>query len=178
MKTKNLFLAGIAVVALATLGVTLMIWMNKPKTAYVDLGKVYSEFTLKKELEGKLQQVQLTRKSQLDSLELDLNVLVKNIQSNEEKAALLQGDFQVKRQQYALKSQSIDEEASRLTQTYDDQIWKQLNQYIREFGKSNSYQYIFGAEGSGALMYADDSDNITEQMVAYVNNRYKGLDAK
>lgn len=36
------------------------------------------------------------------------------------------------------------------------------------------YRYIFGAEGSGVLMYADERNNITKEVIEYINARYKG----
>ncbi len=163
------------IVAFAALVLVLVQWFTKPKVGYVDLGKLYSSFTMKKEYETKLQQVQSIRQAQLDSLKLDLNVLAKNLQSLAvENRKGLEEQFAYKRQQYTLQSQAVEEENARLTQTYDDEIWKQLNQYIKDFGKNGKYKFIFGAEGSGSLMYADETDNVTEEISAYVNAKYKG----
>jgi outer membrane protein len=158
---------------------TIIFWSNKPKTAFVDLGKVYSEFTLKKELEIKLKQVQTLRQNELDSMKLELTVLAKNLQSPGAKnASDLQTQFTTQRNAYALKSQSYSDENDRVSQSYDDQIWKQLNEYIKNYGKEKKYNYIFGAEGSGSIMYADASDDITTEVTTYVNEQYKGSPAK
>jgi outer membrane protein len=179
MKAKSFILPGISLLSVAAIGLSVFSLLHKPRTAYVDLGKIYNEFTLKKELETKLQQVQLSRQSQLDSMKLDLNVLAKNIQSGKaENQKAIEQEFQSKRQQYALKNQAFSEENDRVSQAYDDQIWKQLNQYVKEFGKEKEYKLIFGAEGSGTLMYADAGDDITDQVLAYVNDRYKGKNSK
>lgn len=166
---------GAILIGLAALVITLVVRYQLPHTAYVDLAKVYNAFGMKKELESKLEQVQQIRKIQLDSLELDLNVLAKNLQSpGVENRKGLEEQFTGKRQQYAFNKQRMEEESNSLTQTYDEQIWKQLNQYIKDYGKENSYTYIFGAEGSGALMYANETVDITERITAYANQRYKG----
>jgi outer membrane protein len=179
MNRQFLLIITAIVLGLSALIIALVFSLSAPKTAYVDLGKVYNEFALKKELEGKIQQLQQIRKAQLDSIELDLNILGKNLQSpavaNREE---LENQFREKREQYMFNKQKIDEESANLTQTYDDQIWKQLNQYIKDYGKAHKYTYIFGAEGSGALMYADDAVNITESLSVYANNQYKGKAAK
>jgi outer membrane protein len=175
MKTKTFFSATSVIVSLIALGISLKLSLTKPHNAYVDLGRLYNEFSMKKELEGQLKAVSLTRENQLDSMKLDLTVLAKNIQSGDSiKTKPLRMDFLAKRQQYALKNQAFTEENDRVSQAYDDEIWKQLNQYIKDFGKENGYRYIFGAEGSGAIMYADDGDNITDLMITYVNAHYKG----
>lgn len=175
MKRQQLIVIASLVFGIAALTLVLIQWLNTPKTAYVDLGKVYNEFTLKKELESKMQQVQQIRKNQLDSLELDLNILARNLQSpSAANRSELERQYQNKQQQYYFNKQKVEEESANLTQTYDDQIWKQLNQYIKEYGKANKFTYVFGAEGSGALMYADESVNITEELIGYVNANYKG----
>jgi outer membrane protein len=179
MKTKNVITYLSISASIVALAISLFIWMNKPKTAYVDLGKVYNEFQLKKELEGKLLQVQTLRQNQIDSMKLDLNVLARNVQSeNAANKTELQNRFIERRKQYAVKEKEFSEETDRLTQEYDEQLWKQLNTYVKEYGKDNNYKYIFGAEGSGSIMYASDVDNITDQIVTYVNTKYQGKPVK
>ena len=51
----------------------------------------------------------------------------------------------------------------------------QLNQYVKEFGEKNSYDIIHGANGNGSLMYAKDILNLTEEVKAFINNKYKGI---
>ncbi len=166
-------------VSLAAISISLIMWLNKPKTAYVDLGKVYNEFQLKKELEGKLLQVHTLRQNQIDSMKLDLNVLARNVQSeNAKNKTELQNQFIERRRQYAAKEKEFAEENERLTQEYDEQLWKQLNTYVKEYGKDNNFKYIFGAEGSGSIMYASGVDNITSQIVTYVNSKYQGKPAQ
>ena len=35
-------------------------------------------------------------------------------------------------------------------------------------------QFILGANGEGMLMYANEEDNVTEEISKYVNGRYSG----
>jgi outer membrane protein len=56
----------------------------------------------------------------------------------------------------------------------ETKIWTQLNQYITEYGKTKDYEYILGANGSGSLMYADSTLNITEEVTAFANKKYSG----
>ena len=50
-----------------------------------------------------------------------------------------------------------------------------LNDVILDYGKENECDYILGADGSGSLMYAKDSDDITKDVLVYINNKYKGV---
>ena len=152
--------------------------MQKDKTAYVDISKVYNEFELKKECEGKYTHIENARKTILDSLEITLNMLSQRIRSNHKKdknelEAQIQ-EFELKRQDYLLKKKNFEEDNDRTAKKFDEEIWKQINQYVKDYGKENDYTFIFGAEGSGAVMYARETKNISEEVIKYINSKYKG----
>lgn len=131
---------------------------NSQKTAYVNLATLYEKFPLKKQLESNLMQLQNTRKASLDSLYMQVS------QSGDEN---LQGEYLQKRQYF-------QEDMARVTDQYDKTIWKQINQYVQDYGKENEYDYIFGADGTGTMMYASEGNDITEEVSEYVNNRFAG----
>lgn len=152
--------------------------LRKPvsQTAYVDIGIIYNEFGLKKELETKYTNVQSTRKRIIDSLGLELTILSNRVKQNlasDLKDSIGQ-QFTAKQQEYMYRKQAFESDNDAVTEQYSAQIWKQLNQYITDYGKANGYDYIFGGDGSGSLMYAREGLNITDQVKTYVNQRYKG----
>lgn len=61
------------------------------------------------------------------------------------------------------------EEEQKMTQT----VLNEVNDYIKEYGKSHGYTYILGATGMGNLLYASDARNITEEVVSGLNVEYK-----
>ena len=146
-----------------------------PKTAYIDVKKVYNEFVLKKELESKLTNVQQTRKTIIDSLELQLKILSKQLEILTKRDEQKENVFTEKREEYLVKKKQFDEDNQAMTQQYSDQIMKQLNQYVQDYGKANSYTYIYGADGNGSMMYADDKHNITDEVIKFINEKYKGI---
>jgi len=150
--------------------------LSQPKTGYVDINKIYNDFDLKKELESKLKNVQQARKIILDSLGLKINLLSNAIKLNKsgekEKAKKIE-EYEAKRTEYLYKEKAFKEDNDRTSQQYSDQIWKQINQYVGDYGKEHSYTYIFGADGSGGMMYASEKSNITEEIKGYVNSKYK-----
>lgn len=152
-------------------------WMSRPKLAYVELDKVYSGFDLKKKLEKKLENVLQSRKTVIDSMEVQLKALSGLIGTMNEKDPVRRmkiEEFEYKKQAYFQKKKMFEEDNQRASQDYDQQVWKQLNQFVKDYGKQQAYDYLFGAEGSGSLMYAKDAHNITEEVTNYVNQRYSG----
>lgn len=167
----------IALIIVGSVSISLLFYSYTPsseKTGYVELDKIFSEFTLKKELEKQLTKVKEARLQVIDSLEFQLQLLSKQIQSekqqNKERIAL----FEVKREEYLQKKKQFETDLQAASQQYDKQIITQMNQYVKDYGEKHGYTYIFGADGSGFLMFSKEQKNITEDVKKYINDRYKG----
>lgn len=61
-----------------------------------------------------------------------------------------------------------------ISQKYTENIWQNLNQYVADYAKEKDLDVVFGANGSGVLMYADSMLNKTDEVVQYVNSKYEG----
>ena len=169
----------IAAISLSGFVLALYLLAHQPKVAYVNLGKLYESFELKKELEKQLVNVQQARSKVLDSLQLTLDIQSKGLQQlsqARDKDVFQQkaGQYEASRNEFAYRKRSFEEDNAQLIQQFDKQIWKQLNQYVKDYGDSNGYTYILGGDGNGTVMYAGKGEEITEQLLAYVNTRYKG----
>jgi outer membrane protein len=171
----SIFLIGLN---LAILGLVLWQINFKPRFAYVELAVIYENFPLKKQLESKLDNVSSSRKSILDSLELKIKMLASQIDHSvaapKIKKDSMYMQYENLRQEYAMKNQSFTEDNDRTKAQYNEQIWKQLNQYIKDYGKDKGYAFIFGADGTGSLMYGNEPQNITEDLKIYVSARFSG----
>lgn len=144
------------------------------KLGWVNINEIYTEFVFKKELEKKLLETKQARKGILDSLELELKILSKEIQSENGKSKERIALFEVKRENYLNKKQQLEDDNSVMEGQYNEQILNQLNQYLKDYGKENKFRYIFGTSGSGSLMYAEEADDITKDVIVYINEKYKG----
>jgi outer membrane protein len=147
---------------------------KKVKTGYVKNTDLYNGFSLKKELESKLEKVKNQRKTILDSLVMELKIASSEIQAGKAKDETKVRKFEYKKQQYLAKQQEFEEDTEKLAQQYSDQIWKQINQYVSDYGKDGGYEYIYGASGDGALMYALEDNDLTQEVASYINMKYSG----
>lgn len=144
------------------------------KIGYVLVTDLFNEFDLKKEMETKYTNARNARKKIVDSLEIDLSVLSGRIKMNkasEEDKVL----FERKRIEYEQKMQMFDQDNTFMSKQFDEQIIKQLNQYVSDFGKENKYDIIYGNTSSGSIMYGTDDLNITKPVISYINIKYKGI---
>lgn len=176
---QTITLAILGVFAITSISLTVYQMNRKQKFAIVDLAKLYSDFELKKQLEGQMTNVQDIRRKNIDSLELTLNILSHTIQNldpekNKPEYETKVNEFDVRKQEYLYKKDMMDQDNEAMSQQYNDQIWKQLNQYVEDYGKANGIECIIGGDGSGNVMYRESSMDLTDEMVSYCNDRYKG----
>jgi outer membrane protein len=142
--------------------------------AYVRMEELYNSFVMKQQLEKKLKDTEQARTMMLDSARIKLQLMNNDLKQlpKADTASLLRFDQQQKA--YFSMKQQFDEDNEMLAKQYTDQIWTQINQYTKDFGKEKGYDFILGASGDGVLMYADEGKDITEQMKTYINEKYQG----
>lgn len=57
-------------------------------------------------------------------------------------------------------------------QQADQELVKEVNAYLKEYGKAQGYDFIFGATESGSIVYANEAKNLTADIVRELNQRY------
>jgi outer membrane protein len=147
----------------------------KSKTGYIYLEKVYDGFKAKKEIEKELKQIENKQTGILDTLKLSIADLNNKVKSAAPAAKTkLQGQLEMKEADYRRLVKQFSDYNAQESQKRIDGLLKQVTEYVRDYGKKNNYAYIYGATGNGSLMYANDNDDITEEVMKYVNKKYEG----
>jgi len=62
----------------------------------------------------------------------------------------------------------IDEEDLKLT----DGVLMQINEHINAFAKANEYSMIFSSMDGNSILYGKDSNDVTKDLLDYMNSRY------
>lgn len=157
----------IILIILLLLTVIVFLYVKKENTevVYVRLEEVYDKFNMKTELERQFKSVEIKRKNLIDSLEFQ----AKQVQINGTKEQY--GDAV---ELYVQKRRELENANDELSKQFDEQIWKQLNSYCKEFGKENNFKYVLGTDGSGTIMYADENNDVTQKLIDFINKRYNG----
>jgi outer membrane protein len=171
MKNKGIIISCIAIIMVLIIA----LFFKKgtaAKLGYIKNNELYESFTLKKELAEKLTTVENKRKAILDSLIIPLRMLSMELQKNKDEKLMIQ--FRAQQESYLAKKKEFEEDNKRLMQEYSDQIWKQINQYIADYGKEKGYGFIYGATGDGAIMFAEDQYDLTSELSSYINEKYNG----
>ncbi len=145
------------------------------KTGFVIITELYNGFEMKKEMEQKYLGVKNARDKILDSLTLELKFISQKIETEQEKNPNTIKEFTTKRNDYLQYKQNFEADNTALSQKYDQEILTQMNQYVQDYGEANGYTYVFGNDGNGSIMYAKNTNNITKQVIDYINHKYKGI---
>ncbi len=149
--------------------------IDKPITAYINIQELFNSFELKKDYEKKLSVSKNSRQRLIDSLEMELKILGKKIESDNAKNKEDISVFSAKRERYIERKRMLEEDNLKQTKQYDNEIILQMNQYVKDFGKDNGYTYIYGSDGNGSIMYAKENKDITKVVIEYINAHYKGI---
>jgi len=145
-------------------------YVTEPKIAYLQAEKVFGEFKLKKDLERDLEKSNALQKKILDSMKLNLQMAYENVSRKKDQKLVM--EYKIQEQQYFLKEKQTNDAYAETAEQYTAQIWKQLNQYIQEYGDQHGYDYIYGLKSEGELMYGKKSHDITDELVKVVNDKY------
>jgi outer membrane protein len=174
MKNLGTLAIVLSVIAVFIASYTFYSSHKKNKVAFIELQRVFNEFEMTKQYKGKLEAVVNARKAIADSLELNLSARSKVLKQNGGKNSNEVDEFLYDKEMYMQKMGQFQEDNVAMKQKYDQEINKQLSQYVKDYGEKNGYQFIYGAEGSGVIMHADASYNVSDDVIAYINKRFNG----
>ena len=72
---------------------------------------------------------------------------------------------------------ALSQEAANAASTHDQEltagVLNQVNSFVSTYGAANGYQVILGTTGEGNLMYAPEAIDITDALLASMNEHYK-----
>lgn len=131
---------------------------GKGKSAFILNQEVFNHFKGKQDLENKLNVLRTKNKATSDSL-------IHLINTSRDQRLI---------DSYKLSLQNMEITEEQLSSAYTADIWKRINEYIKAYGDEHGYDFIYGASGDGGLMYASEDNNITKDVVKYINGKYEG----
>lgn len=148
---------------------------DKGGVGVVDLLGLYAEFDYQKELAIEFKKVEDEITFEKDSLNraiqaVEFSLSEEDEYSEEDKGILFERAYS----NYLAQQEYLDYVQDSIANDYSAKVWKQLNSYMQEYGEENSYDVIIGMQGNGNVMYAKEGVNITEEIIAYSNNKYNG----
>jgi outer membrane protein len=83
-------------------------------------------------------------------------------------------ELQQRTQQLAYAEQAIAQQLQAEGGSKRDSIVEKVRGFIKEYGKKQGYDYIYGTGDAATVLYAKDSYDITKEVVKALNEKYVG----
>ena len=84
-----------------------------------------------------------------------------------------------KEEQLTMKQQQIMQRKEELLSKLDEEqgksseeLYMRLNQYLKKFNKTRNYNFVLGFQKGGGILFANDSLNITKDVVEGLNKEF------
>ena len=138
---------------------------QKQEIVFVNNVTWFNEFNMAKDMGRKHKVAIEKQKKSFDSLYTVYNIL------KEQKSIAKLPQLE---QQLQQKDAELKQMEAYLSKDVSQQVWNRLNTYIKDYGKVNEYQLILGTQGSGNIMYGEESLDITLDLLEYANTKYEG----
>lgn len=167
----------VSVLAILLASIALYFAKSSSQLVYVDVNKLIEGYKRTKIAKAEFEKKAGTMKANVDSL---VTGWQKELQQYEkERASMTAKELKLKQELLANKQQQINgyqeaiqkqiqEEDKKVTQT----VINDINDYVKEYGKKQGYKIIFGASGGGNIMYAEESTDLTEEVLKGLNAEY------
>lgn len=156
---------------------------EKMKTAYIDTSKLLEENNEAKDIEEKykVKSEEMGRELRSEAAQFQneaasfkQNAMLKGQAWAEAKGA----ELQKREQQLGMKQQAMMQTLQQESGKEMDSLVKRIKNYVKEYGKKNGYDYIYGTGDAATVLYAKDAYDITAIITKEINDKYKGPETK
>lgn len=92
----------------------------------------------------------------------------------EEKKKKVQAELQKEQQALEQYAGRMEEQAAAENEKMVQGVLNQVNSYIEQYGKNNNYEMILGVTTVGNILYGNNHNDLTDEIIAGLNNSYLG----
>lgn len=175
----KIFVVGALLISAVALFFSVKVSLDQKKVAYANTTAVLAEYKGTKESQQIYQRKVEVWQGNLDTLVSSYRGEVKKYQSDEKGMSDKEKDLQIQlleRQEKDLLTykQSIETKIKEEESLMTSSVIKQVNAYIKEYGKEEGYAMILGVTDDGSVLYGEEQDNMTEELITYINAKYAG----
>ena len=176
MKKIPFYMACVAIVLSV---ISLFDLSNKSELVYVDVNKLvdgYERTAIERsKFEEKATQFQANVDSLLGNWQKELQAYEKERSKMSKKEIELKQELLAnKQQQISSYQQAIQQQIAEEDQKATQTVINDINDYIKVYGEKHNYKVIFGASGSGNIMYADEVTDLTQEVLEGLNEEFSG----
>lgn len=169
----------IAILALVASLCTFLYFKSSSQLVYVDVNILMDGYKRTKVEKAKFEEKAKGMQANVDSLITGWQEELKSYEKERSKMSkkeieLKQELLSNKQQQIGSYQQAIQKQIQEEDQKATQTVVNDINDYVKEYGKSHNYDIIFGATGSGTILYAKDAADLTEEVLEGLNKEFEG----
>lgn len=127
---------------------------------YVDNVKLFDGFSMTKQMKSIGEKEFNKKKKEVDSLYIIVQNAASSNKSTTEIFIKKREDLEKFNQEYAINEV--------------EKIWSRINVYSNEFSEQKGYTIVIGSDNKRNVLYASKKIDITNDLLAYMNNKYEG----
>lgn len=169
MKKNQIWLVLLSI-AVVVMGIVQVASSAKEDIYYVQTKELFDNFKMTKDLKKQLDNVGIQRKNFLDSLKLEIEIIDRQIKAGDNSRL---NEYETKVEDYMKLLKDLQSNQQEVAQNFDQRVFDKLNELIKSYGEENHIDFIIGVNGEGTILYANEGKDITQEMLSYINQKYK-----
>ena len=154
------------------------------KIAYVEVDSIMSQYNYWKDvtklMQGKEANIQKTLQGKQQTLQQAAANFQQGVPANkysQDEAQQIQANLQRQAQEGDALQQRLGAEYQKEAAGYNKALSDSIHHFLAEYNKDKKYSIIFAKQGDN-ILYAQNAYDITKDVVAGLNKRYKGMNKK
>jgi len=166
------------VLSIAIVILSVVSCQKSQKIGFVDNSVLINDYQEKKDIEASLKSKIAVYEKRRDSLGQAFQFEVKAAEvkaRNMSQANLqkLQQEFQQKEQIITQQLQFEQQQIAQESQSKNDSLIKKVRNFVKDYGKTNGYNFILGSNEAGSVMYGTEEVDLTQTVLEALNEAYK-----
>jgi outer membrane protein len=164
--------------ALAAIAFAAVVYFNKKEIVYVDSMKLITNFKGAKVAKDAYEKKIAVWKANIDTLTMETNREIakyekekKGMSAREQK--LSEELIGTKQQQLESYRQATAENASKEDQLVTGKVFKEINDFLKQYGEQKGYEFIMAATSAGNIVFAKKGNDITDEVLEKMNAEYQ-----
>jgi outer membrane protein len=151
---------------------------QQDKIGFVDYAELMDGYQRKKDLEASYQNTAQAYARKRDSISQSFQLEAQALQTKtrnmpQEKA---QEEFSTLQQRGQIIGQQLQQEEQFMQQAGQqkmDSLITDVKARIQEYGKANGYSYILAGGDGGSVLFGEEGQNVTDEILKLLNEEYK-----
>lgn len=153
-----------------------------PKIAYVNSDTLLANYDYFKdksaELEEKASKLQAEYESRAKGLQNEISTFQQNAgQMTMNQARAVEEDLRKKQQNLMQYQQNLSGQLMEEENKVNEELYQNVSEYLEQYGKDKDFKIVLTYTKGSGVLYADDSLDITQEVIAGLNEHYKNPEA-